>query len=63
VLKSSAFFQTVKAVDRTGRITGKSAIAVLASPVRQEIVDTVEAAGGATIAELAIQLGRPADGL
>jgi DNA-binding transcriptional ArsR family regulator len=53
----------MKAVDRTGRITGKSAIAALASPVRQEIIDTVEALGSATIAELAVQLGRPADGL
>ena len=41
-----------------------AAITALASPVRQEIVDTVEAlGGGATIAELAAELGRPADGL
>jgi hypothetical protein len=53
----------MKGVDRTGRITGKSAIAALASPVRQEIIDTVEALGSATIAEIAVQLGRPADGL
>jgi hypothetical protein len=50
-------------VDRAGRITSARAIGSLASPVRQEIVDTVEALGGATIAELAVQLGRPADGL
>jgi hypothetical protein len=53
---------------RTGvsavHITDPSAIAVLASPVRQELFDTLEALGGlATIAELAEQLGRPADGL
>jgi hypothetical protein len=52
------------AVTRGGRIRGGAAIASLASPVRQEIVDTVEALGGvATIAELAARLGRPADGL
>ena len=51
-------------VTRGGSIRGASAIAALASPVRQEIVDTVEALGGvATIAELAARLGRPADGL
>jgi predicted transcriptional regulator len=52
--------------DRTGagRVIGAAAIAALASPARQELVDTVEALGGAaTIAELAAQLGRPADGL
>src|SRR5262245_47733719 len=48
---------------RTGRITGATAVAALASPVRQEIIDTLEALGGATIAELAGALGRPADGL
>ena len=53
----------MKAVDNSGRITGRSATAALASPVRQEIVDTIEALGGATIAELAGHLGRPADGL
>jgi hypothetical protein len=46
------------------RITEPAAIAVLASPVRQELFDTIEAMGGvATVAELAEQLGRPADGL
>jgi hypothetical protein len=54
----------MKATDRMDRITGDAAVAALASPVRQEIIDTVEALGdGATIAELASQLGRPADGL
>lgn len=49
---------------RGGRITDPAAIAALASPVRQELFDTLEALGGvATIAELAEQLGRPADGL
>jgi DNA-binding transcriptional ArsR family regulator len=39
-------------------------IALLASPTRIEIVDTLEALGAAvTVAELAAQLGRPADGL
>jgi DNA-binding transcriptional ArsR family regulator len=39
-------------------------IGLLASPARIEIVDTLEALGAAvTVAELAAQLGRPADGL
>lgn len=39
-------------------------IELLASPTRIEIVDTLEALGGAvSVAELAAQLGRPADGL
>src|SRR5262245_36779568 len=39
-------------------------IALLASPARIELIDTLEALGGeATVAELAAQLGRPADGL
>jgi DNA-binding transcriptional ArsR family regulator len=39
-------------------------IALLVSPARIELVDTLEALGGsATVAELAAQLGRPADGL
>ncbi len=39
-------------------------IALLASPARIEIMDTLEALGGAvTVAELAAALGRPADGL
>lgn len=39
-------------------------IRVLASPVRHELVDTLSALGGrATVAQLAVQLGRPADGL
>lgn len=47
----------------SGLIADPAAITVLASPVRQELVDTVEALGAASIAELAEQLGRPADGL
>lgn len=39
-------------------------IALLASPTRIDIVDTLESLRGAvTVAELATQLGRPADGL
>lgn len=38
-------------------------IELLASPTRIEIVDTLEALGDASVAELAAQLGRPADGL
>jgi DNA-binding transcriptional ArsR family regulator len=39
-------------------------IGALASPVRQEIVDTLESLGGeAPVAALAAQLGRPSDGL
>ena len=51
------------------RVQGKALedarrIALLASPARIELVDTLEALGGsATVAELAAQLGRPADGL
>lgn len=49
---------------RAGKIADAAAIRAIASPVRQELVDTLEALGGtATIAELAEQLGRPADGL
>ncbi|NMO13635.1 helix-turn-helix transcriptional regulator [Pyxidicoccus fallax] len=39
-------------------------IRLLSSPVRQELVDTLAALGGeASVADLAEQLGRPADGL
>src|SRR5438105_4689975 len=45
-------------IDDPGKIT------VLAAPVRVEIATTIQALGGAaTVAELAAQLGRPADGL
>ena len=39
-------------------------IELLASPTRIDLIDTLEALGGeASVAELAAQLGRPADGL
>jgi hypothetical protein len=39
-------------------------VELLASPARQEIVDTLEALGGtASVAAIAAQLGRPCDGL
>ncbi|MDR3387836.1 MAG: winged helix-turn-helix domain-containing protein [Rudaea sp.] len=55
-----------KAVTGTAsdRVEDAKKIAVLAAPVRIEIVSTLEAMGGtATVAALAGQLGRPADGL
>lgn len=46
------------------RIKDPERIEILASPVRQELVDTLGLFGqAATVAELAEQLGRPADGL
>jgi DNA-binding transcriptional ArsR family regulator len=57
-------FQRSQAIDRTGRITRAATIMKVASPVRQEVLDTIEMLGGtASIGELAEQLGRPADGL
>jgi hypothetical protein len=44
-------------------ITQPRQIAVLASPTRQDIVDTVTAIGPCSIAEVADALDRPADGL
>jgi len=38
-------------------------IRALRSPVRQEIVDTVQSLGACSVAEIARELGRPADGL
>lgn len=46
-----------RAIDDPGLIT------LLASPLRQEIVDMLAALGETSIAELALQLGRHADGL
>lgn len=47
-----------------GMLGTGAALAALVSPVRQEIVDTIEALGGeAAVAEIAAQLGRPADGI
>jgi DNA-binding transcriptional ArsR family regulator len=49
---------------KRGALEDAGEIALLASPTRIEIVDTLEALGEAvTVAELAAQLGRPADGL
>ena len=50
---------------QTGKgVRNAAAIRLLASPVRQEIVDTLEALGGeASVAELAAEVGRAADGL
>jgi predicted ArsR family transcriptional regulator len=50
---------------RTSRaLDHRDAIAALASPVRQELFDVLEAVGGeTTVAELANHLGRAADGL
>jgi hypothetical protein len=45
-------------------ISDPARIRVLASPIRHELVDTLAALGGkASVAELAVQLGRHADGL
>jgi DNA-binding transcriptional ArsR family regulator len=53
-----------KRAPATATVENARAIALLASPARIELVDTLEALGGeASVAELAAQLGRPADGL
>ena len=44
-------------------ISSPRQIRALISPVRQDIVDTVEAAGPCSVADLACLLGMPADGL
>ncbi len=47
-----------------GEISAPEDITLLASSVRQELVDTLAAMGGeASVAELATELGRPMDGL
>lgn len=47
-----------------GGIDDAKRIAVFATPIRVELVTAIQALGGAaTVAELAVQLGRPADGL
>src|SRR5436305_14568691 len=47
-----------------GMIDTPAALGALVSTVRQEIVDTIEAIGAeAAVADIAAQLGRPADGL
>ena len=48
----------------SGIVEDAKRIAVLATPIRVELVTTIQALGGAaTVAKLALQLGRPADGL
>jgi DNA-binding transcriptional ArsR family regulator len=48
----------------SGIVEDAKKIAVLATPIRIELVTVIQALGGeATVAELATQLGRPADGL
>src|SRR5580700_2825202 len=48
----------------SGIVEDAKKIAVFATPIRIELVTTIQALGGAaTVAELAAQLGRPADGL
>jgi DNA-binding transcriptional ArsR family regulator len=45
------------------RLAKADQIRVLASPIRQEILDTVDALGRCTIAQVGAALGRPPDGL
>jgi DNA-binding transcriptional ArsR family regulator len=47
----------------SGPVEAAAEIEVLASPARIELIDTLEVLGGASVAELARELGRPADGL
>jgi hypothetical protein len=49
--------RSVRWIGRAGQIE------TLSSPMRQDIVDTVDALGSCSVAELAKVLGRPADGL
>ncbi|HEY2344789.1 MAG TPA: winged helix-turn-helix domain-containing protein [Xanthomonadaceae bacterium] len=50
--------------DAAGLVEDPKKIALFATPVRVELVTAIQALGGsATVAELAVQLGRPADGL
>lgn len=49
--------------DRRYVITRRDQVSALASAVRQEIIDTVQAAGPRSAAELAHLMGRPADAL
>jgi DNA-binding transcriptional ArsR family regulator len=49
---------------RNTAVENAGEIEILASPTRIELIDTLEALGGdASVAELAVHLGRPADGL
>jgi hypothetical protein len=48
----------------SGPIDNDAALSALVSTVRQEIVDTIESIGGeVAVADIAAQLGRPADGI
>ncbi|WP_452657150.1 winged helix-turn-helix domain-containing protein [Sphingomonas aurantiaca] len=50
--------------DDPSAVCNPAQVRLLSSPVRQEVVDTLAALGGeAGVADLAEQLGRPADGL
>ncbi|MBB6186446.1 helix-turn-helix domain-containing protein [Rhodanobacter sp. MP7CTX1] len=61
---STKAIQLVAKKPANGIIEDAKKIAVLATPIRLELVTTIQALGGAaTAAELAVQLGRPADGL
>jgi DNA-binding transcriptional ArsR family regulator len=67
-LKYYIIFSTKKSMNKSTinyrAIDDPGLIRVLASPIRQEIVDTLAALGGdASAADLALQLGRHADGL
>ena len=44
-------------------VKSEKQLVALTSPARQEIVDALQAAGRSTVAEIADQLGRPADSL
>ncbi len=44
-------------------ITDRVQLELLTSPVRQEIVDAVQASGPSSIREIAVEIGRPADAL
>lgn len=54
---------TRRSATRGAVIDSLPRLRALASPIRQEIVDTLQSLGQASIAELARRLGRPADGL
>jgi hypothetical protein len=63
-MKKAATKSAAKLPPRMQAVRGAEHIALLASPVRQDLVDTLEALGGeADVAQLAAQMGRAADGL
>jgi DNA-binding transcriptional ArsR family regulator len=68
MLKADDMVQRRRATARSSgpyrMITGARALELLASPLRQEILDTISAFGGeAAAGDLAEHLGRPVDGL